>query len=213
MLYMYYLLMTLNLQNAFWRLFNTLNMVFFPDHAHLIAFGTYLLLYKRIYSLLIQGLLNILEDYIWYLSLVTWYPTGRSEIKLLLLVFELTVSSRQKKWPLGRNVGHTGETRCWYLVTSGRRTPRGRREKPNDWLGPQNGSGDPFPSVEVNRKKGSFWAGSVAGRRTIAILLRVEDRRMLRREGPEFFKPVLKTKQSLVARERRKILQWNPVEK
>ena len=27
---------------------------------------------------------------------VTWYPTGRREIKLLLLVFELTVSSRQR---------------------------------------------------------------------------------------------------------------------
>ena len=60
---------------------------------------------------------------------VTRYPTGRREIKLLLLVFELTVSSRQKKWPLRKNVGHTGETRCWYLVTSGRRTPEGEEDR------------------------------------------------------------------------------------
>ncbi len=26
---------------------------------------------------------------------------------------------------------------------------RGKREKSNDWLGPQNGSGAPFPSAEV----------------------------------------------------------------
>ena len=32
----------------------------------------------------------------------------------------------------------------------------GEREKPNDWLGPQNGSGDPFPSAEVNSKNVSF---------------------------------------------------------
>ena len=51
-------------------------------------------------------------------------------------------------------MGHRGDiNRCWYLVTSGRRTPRGRREKPNDWLGPQNGSEDSFPSAEVNNKK------------------------------------------------------------
>ena len=33
---------------------------------------------------------------------------------------------------------------------------RGKREKPNDWLGPQNGSGVPFPSAEVKDKKDSF---------------------------------------------------------
>ena len=45
------------------------------------------------------------------------------------------------------------------LVLSDLRSPdigRGKREKPNDWLGPQNGSGAPFPSTEVNRKKFSF---------------------------------------------------------
>ena len=37
---------------------------------------------------------------------------------------------------------------------------RGKREKPNDWLGPQNGSGAPFPSAEVNSKKSVFEQGS-----------------------------------------------------
>ena len=35
-------------------------------------------------------------------------------------------------------------------------TGRGKREKPNDWLGPQNGSGAPFPSAEVKDKKIEF---------------------------------------------------------
>ena len=50
-------------------------------------------------------------------------------------------------------------------------------------------------------------------RRTIAILLRAKDKRLTETRGtPKSFKPVLKTEQSLLARERRKILQWNPVE-
>ncbi len=45
-------------------------------------------------------------------------------------------SGKPSKIPLRKNVGHRGDiNRCWYLVTSGRRTPEGgRREKPNDWL-------------------------------------------------------------------------------
>ena len=57
----------------------------------------------------------------------------------------------------------TQETRCSHL--SDLRSPdigRGKREKPNDWLGPQNGSGVPFPSAEVKDKKVSFWARLVA---------------------------------------------------
>ena len=34
-----------------------------------------------------------------------------------------------KKWPLRENVGHAGETRCSHLVTSGRRTLEGERER------------------------------------------------------------------------------------
>ena len=67
------------------------------------------------------------------------------------------------------------------FVLSDLRSPdigRGKREKPNDWLGPQSGSGAPFPSAEVNKKKLSFWAGFIAGRRTIAILLRAEDKKI-----------------------------------
>ena len=55
----------------------------------------------------------------------------------------------------------TQETRCSHL--SDFRSPdigRGKREKPNDWLGPQNGSGVPFPSAEVNSKKVVFEQGS-----------------------------------------------------
>ena len=89
---------------------------------------------------------------------------GDEEVRLLLLlVFELTVSSRQKKWPLRKNVGHRGDKQM--LVLSDPRSPdigRGKREKPNDWLGPQNGSGAPFPSAEVKDKKFSFWARLVA---------------------------------------------------
>ena len=36
----------------------------------------------------------------------------------------------------------------------------GKREKPNDWLGPQNGSGAPFPSAEVSNKTLVFEQGS-----------------------------------------------------
>ena len=111
--------------------------------------------------------------------IVTWYPTGRREIKLLLLVFELTVSSHQKKWPLRKECGsHRGDQVLALSNLWSPDTGRGKREKPNDWLGPQNGSGAPFPSAEVKDKKDSFWAGFVASGRTIAILLRVEDKRI-----------------------------------
>ena len=93
--------------------------------------------------------------------------------------YYLTVSSLQKKWPLRKECGsHRGDQ---VLALSNLRSPdtgRGKREKPNDWLGPQNGSGAPFPSAEVKDKKNSFWAGFVVGGRTIAILLRVEDKRI-----------------------------------
>ena len=73
----------------------------------------------------------------------------------------------------------TGETRCLYLVTS-LGLPDTRREKPNDWLGPQNGSGDSFPSAEIENKKVSCWTGFV-GDRTKSHVLRVkEDEEILR---------------------------------
>ena len=54
-------------------------------------------------------------------------------------------------------MGHRGDKQM--LVLSDLRSPdigRGKREKPNDWLGPQNGSGAPFPSAEVKDKNVSF---------------------------------------------------------
>ena len=61
--------------------------------------------------------------YYYYKRSVTRYPTGRREIKLLLLVFELTV------FELTECRSQRGINRCWYLVTSGRRTPEGERER------------------------------------------------------------------------------------
>ena len=76
--------------------------------------------------------------------------------------------------------------------------------------GTPNGSGVPFPSTE-EKKKDSFWTSLVAdGRQPFS--LRAKDKR-LRHERPESLKPALKAIQSLLARERREILQWNPVKK
>ncbi len=50
----------------------------------------------------------------------------------------------------------------------------GRREKPNDWLGPQNGSGYSFPSAEIDNKKVSCWTGFVADG-TKSQVLRVKE--------------------------------------
>ena len=69
-----------------------------------------------------------------------------------------------------------------------------------------------FPSPQQKNSKKEFLS-KARGRRTIAILLRAKDKRLTETRGtPKSFKPVLKTEQSLLARERRKILQWNPVE-
>ena len=106
-----------------------------------------------------------------------------------------------------------GSHRCLRLSDLG--SPdigRGRRK----WSqmiggGTPNGSRVPFPSTGGNTKKDSFLDKS-RGRRTIAISLRAKDKR-LRHERPESLKPALKAIQSLLARERREILQWNPVKK
>ena len=72
-----------------------------------------------------------------------------------ILLFELTVASHQRM---------TVKNRCLYSVTSLGSPDTGREEerKPNDWLGPQNGSGDSFPSGEIENKKVSWWTGFVA---------------------------------------------------
>ena len=59
---------------------------------------------------------------------------------------------------------------------------------------PKTEVGTPLPSAEVNNKKGSFWAGSVAGRRTIAILLRVEDERITETWGTRVLQASIKNR-------------------
>ena len=71
--------------------------------------------------------------------------------------------------------------------------------------GTPNGSRVPFPSTEKYKKSSEFLDKS-RGRRTTAISLRAKDKR-LRHERPESLKPALKTVPSLLARERREILQ------
>ena len=97
-------------------------------------------------------------------------------------------------------------------MTSGRRTSEGE-EREAKWLaGTPNGSGGSLLLSGSKGQKREFLS-KARGRRTIAILLRAKDKRLTETRGtPKSFKPVLKTEQSLLARERRKILQWNPVE-
>ena len=53
----------------------------------------------------------------------------------------------------------------WNLVSPKKSADQeGGREKPNDWLGPQNGSGDPFPSAEIDSKKEEFLSRVRSGR-------------------------------------------------
>ena len=140
---------------------------------------------------------------------VTWWLTETRRWEWYSPPVELKLSSSQKVTV--RN--ECGSHRCSHLSDLG--SPdigRGKRK----WSqmiggGTPNGSGVPFPSTEVNTKKREFLSKS-RGRRTIAISLRAKDKR-LRHERPESLKPALKTVQSLLARERREILQWNPVKK
>ena len=55
---------------------------------------------------------------------------GDEEVRLILSS-RIWIDSIKpsNKWPLGRNVGYAGETRCSHLVTSGRRTSEGERER------------------------------------------------------------------------------------
>ena len=81
--------------------------------------------------------------------------------------------------PLRKNVGRGEDQQMfvlsnltWVISSSPNKIawPGGRKEKPNDWLGSQNGSGDSFPSAEIDSKKVSCLAGFVAGRRTKASI-------------------------------------------
>ena len=101
------------------------------------------------------------------------------------------------------------------LVLSDLRSPdigRGKREKPNDWLGSQNGNGAPFPSAEENRKKFFFFEQGSWQANHSHFTPGWRQKINWDTKDSKSFKPVLKTEQSLLARERRTILQWNPVE-
>ena len=142
---------------------------------------------------------------------VTWWLTETRRWEWYSPPVELTLSSSQKVTVMRE----CGSHRCSHLSDLG--SPdigRGRRK----WSqmiggGTPNGSGGSLPlNGSKYKKKGVFWATS-GGRRTIAILLRAKDKKTETRGTPKSFKPALKTVQSLLAREGREILQWNPVKK
>ena len=82
---------------------------------------------------------------------------GDEEVRLILSSrVELALSSSQKVTVRKECGSRRGDQ---VFAFSDLRSPdigRGKREKPNDWLGPQNGSGAPFPSAEVKDKKVSL---------------------------------------------------------
>ena len=87
-----------------------------------------------------------------------------------------------------------------------------RREKPNDWLGPQNGSGDSFPSGEINNKKVNFLDMVRRRQNQKPSTPGEEDEKIsARHEEAIFFKPVLKIAESLLVCKRRKILHRNSI--
>ena len=101
-------------------------------------------------------------------------------------------------------------------MTLGRRTSEGEGENEAKWLvgGPQTEVGFPSPQRKENtKKKEKEFLDKSRGRRTIAILLRAKDKKTETRGTPKSLKPALKAIQSLLAREKREILQWNPVKK
>ena len=86
---------------------------------------------------------------------------GDEEVRLILSSrVELALSSSQKVTVRKECGSRRGDQ---VFALSDLRSPdirRRKREKPNDWLGPQNGSGAPFPSAEVKDKKSVFEQGS-----------------------------------------------------
>ena len=102
--------------------------------------------------------------------------------------------------PLRKNVGRDEDQQMfvlsnWTWVTSS--SPKksadqeGGREKPSDWLGPQNGSGDSFPSAEIDNKKVSYWKGLVADR-PIAITPGEEDKNISWTRGTQVLQASIK---------------------
>ena len=90
-------------------------------------------------------------------------------------------------------MGHRGDKQMLVLGDLTQVAGHQEEEERSQMIGrdPKTEVGTPLPSAEVNNKKGSFWAGFVAGRRTIAIFtpggrqMNYWDKR-----DPRFFKPV-----------------------
>ena len=86
---------------------------------------------------------------------------GDEEVRLILFSCVESALSSSQKVTVKRECGSRRGDQVFAL--SDLRSPdigRGKREKPNDWLGPQNRSEAPFPSAEVNSKKSVFEQGS-----------------------------------------------------
>ena len=139
---------------------------------------------------------------------VTWWLTETRRWEWYSPPVEPKLSSSQKVTVMRE----CGSHRCSYLSDLG--SPdigRGRRKWSQMIGGSLKRKWGSLPLNGSKYKKREFLDKS-RGRRTIAISLRAKDKR-LRHERPESLKPALKAIQSLLARERREILQWNPVKK
>ena len=87
--------------------------------------------------------------------------------------------------------------RTWVESSSSKKSAdqEGGREKPNDWLGPQNGSGDPFPSAEIDSKKDQFLSRVRSGRTNHSHFTQGgRQRELLRHEGPQALQASVKNR-------------------
>ena len=137
---------------------------------------------------------------------------GDEEVRLILSS-RIWIDSIKpsNKWPLGRNVGHAGETRCWYLVTSGRQTSEGERER-SQMIGWDPRTEVGFPSPQRKKIVRSQFLSRVHSGRTNHSHFTPGWRQKINwdTKDSKSFKPVSKTEQSLVARERRKFSSGTP---
>ena len=99
-----------------------------------------------------------------------------------------------KKVTVKKNVGHRGDiNRCWYLVTSGHRTPEGEGER-SQMIGwdPKTEVGPP-PSAEIDSKKDQLLERA-RGRQTHCHLLWVEDKRIFETRGTQVLQASIKNR-------------------
>ena len=105
-----------------------------------------------------------------------------------ILPFEWTVASRQRMTVKEECRSQRGYQQMLVLgnLTQVAGHQGGRKEKPNDWLGSQNGSRDSFSSAEIDSKKVSCLAGFV-GDRTKSQVLRVKKTKKYLRDTKSHF--------------------------